>query len=78
MSDNSQDTTNGSLRRSSDLQRYTVDLEKQHRKALAMWAVEWEVDKSNIVRGLLLLLEADADIRSKLQAILFDSDEKTE
>jgi hypothetical protein len=65
-------------RKSGELQRYTVDLEKQHRKALAMWAVEWEVDKSNIVRGLLLLLEADSDVRSRLQSIIFSNDKENE
>lgn len=65
-------------RKYGELQRYTVDLEKQHRKALAMWAVEWEVDKSNIVRGLLLLLEADSDVRSKLQSIIFSDGKENE
>lgn len=67
------------MRREADIQRYTVDLEKPQRKALAMWAAEWEVDKSNIVRSLLYLLETDSDTRARVQSILFyDADDETD
>lgn len=69
------------VRRNAEVQRYTVDLDKSQRRALAMWAAEWDVDKSNIVRSLLYLMETDSDTRAKLQSILFyeaddESDEK--
>lgn len=67
------------MRREADIQRYTVDLEKPQRKALAMWAAEWEVDKSNIVRSLLYLLETDSDTRARVQSILFyEADEESD
>lgn len=59
------------MRRNAEVQRYTVDLDKTQRRALAMWAAEWDVDKSNIVRTLLHLMETDSDTRAKIQSHLF-------
>jgi hypothetical protein len=64
-------------RRNADIQRYTVDLDRNQRRTLALWAAEWEVDKSKIVRTLLYLLEADPALRSRVQGELFTSDEGT-
>jgi hypothetical protein len=58
-------------KRSNDVQRYTVDLDRTQRRSLALWSAEWEVDKSKIVRTLIYLLEADPEIRSKVQGELF-------
>jgi len=63
------------LKREGTTQRYTVDLEKTQRRSLALWAAEWDVDKSNIVRGLILLLESEPEVRAKLQAVLFADSE---
>lgn len=63
-------------RRNADVQRYTVDLGREQRLALSLWAAQWEVDKSKIVRTLLYLLEADPTLRARVQAEIFtDSDE---
>jgi hypothetical protein len=67
-------------KRGGDIQRYTVDLSREQRRALSMWSAEWEVDKSKIVRTLIYLLEADKEIRNRVQSELFyeeesDSDE---
>jgi hypothetical protein len=61
-------------RRNSDVQRYTVDLDREQRRTLALVAAEWEVDKSKIVRTLLYLLEADASLRARVQAEIFADD----
>lgn len=58
-------------RRNGDVQRYTVDLDREQRRTLALCAAEWEVDKSRIVRTLLYLLESDASLRDRVQAELF-------
>jgi len=60
-------------RRNNDVQRYTVDLDRAQRKTLALWAAEWEVDKSRIVRTLLYLLEADESLRDRVERELFDT-----
>lgn len=66
-------------RRNADVQRYTVDLGREQRLALSLWAAQWEVDKSKIVRTLLYLLEADPTLRARVQAEIFaDSDESAE
>lgn len=62
-------------RRTSDVQRYTVDLDREQRRTLALVAAEWEVDKSKIVRTLIYLLEADPQIRARVQAELFAEDD---
>lgn len=63
-------------KRTNDVQRYTVDLDRAQRRSLALWSAEWEVDKSKIVRTLIYLLEADPEIRNKVQNELFlDEDE---
>lgn len=61
-------------RRNSDVQRYTVDLDREQRRTLALCAADWEVDKSRIVRTLLYLLEADEQVRSRVQQELFAED----
>lgn len=58
-------------RRSADVQRYTVDLSAGQRRSLALFAANWDVDKSKIVRTLLYLLEADPALRARVQAELF-------
>lgn len=63
-------------RRSADIQRYTVDLNRAQRRTLAVWAAEWEVDKSKIVRTLLYLLDADPALRARVQAELFTVDDE--
>lgn len=66
-------------RRNADVQRYTVDLGREQRLALSLWAAQWEVDKSKIVRTLLYLLEADPSLRARVQAEIFaDSQEPEE
>jgi len=65
-------------RRSGDVQRYTVDLDREQRRTLALVAAEWEVDKSKIVRTLLYLLEADATLRARVQAEIFAEDEQSD
>ncbi len=65
-------------KRSSDVQRYTVDLDRTQRRSLALWSAEWEVDKSKIVRTLIYLLEADPEVRSKVQGELFLEEEGEE
>ena len=59
-------------RRGNDVQRYTVDLDREQRRTLALLSAEWEVDKSRIVRTLLYLLEADESLRERVQAELFE------
>lgn len=54
-------------RRNSEVQRYTVDLDREQRRTLALCAAEWEVDKSRVIRTLLYLLEADASLRERVQ-----------
>lgn len=54
-------------RRNGDIQRYTVDLDREQRRTLALCAAEWEVDKSRIIRTLLYLIEADESIRERVQ-----------
>jgi hypothetical protein len=68
-------------KRGSDVQRYTVDLNRSQRRTLALWSAEWEVDKSKVVRTLIYLLEADPKLRERVQQELFydengESDEK--
>lgn len=58
-------------RRNGDVQRYTVDLGREQRRTLALCAADWEVDKSRIVRTLLYLLEADDNVRERVQQELF-------
>lgn len=62
-------------RRNGDVQRYTVDLGREQRRALALCAADWEVDKSRIIRTLLYLLEADETVRGRVQDELFAEDE---
>lgn len=62
-------------RRNTAVQRYTVDLDKEQRRTLALYAAEWDVDKSRIVRTLLYLLESDAALRDRVQQELFIPDE---
>ena len=67
-------------KRGGDIQRYTVDLSREQRRALALWSAEWEVDKSKIVRTLIYQLHADKNLRERVQDELFyeendDSDE---
>lgn len=59
-------------RRSGDVQRYTVDLDRDQRRTLNLLAAEWETDKSKIVRTLLYLVEADADLQARVKAEIFD------
>lgn len=58
-------------RRTSDVQRYTIDLDREQRRTLALVAAEWEVDKSKVVRTLLYLLEADPNLRARVQGEIF-------
>jgi len=58
-------------KRNADVQRYTVDLDREQRRTLALCAAEWEVDKSRIVRTLLYLLESDQQLRDRVQEELF-------
>jgi hypothetical protein len=64
--------THRAARRNGDVQRYTVDLDREQRRTLALCAAEWEVDKSRIVRTLLYLLESDDSLRERVQQELFD------
>lgn len=59
-------------KRNTDVQRYTVDLDRDQRKTLALCAAEWEVDKSRIIRTLLYLLEADDSLRERVEKELFN------
>jgi len=59
-------------RRNGDVQRYTVDLAREQRRALALCAADWEVDKSRIIRTLIYLLEADTTLRDRVQQELFN------
>lgn len=59
-------------RRNSDVQRYTIDLNREQRRTLSLVAAEWEIDKSKIVRTLLFLLEADPQLRARVKAEIFD------
>jgi hypothetical protein len=59
-------------RRNGDVQRYTVDLAREQRRALALCAADWEVDKSRIIRTLIYLLEADNSLRERVQEELFN------
>lgn len=63
-------------RRNNDVQRYTVDLDREQRRTLALLSAEWEVDKSKIVRTLLYLLEADTTLRSRVQRELFAAEDQ--
>ena len=63
-------------RRANDVQRYTVDLDREQRRTLALLSAEWEVDKSKIVRTLIYLLEADESLRERVQAELFADEEE--
>lgn len=63
-------------RRNADVQRYTVDLSRDQRRTLALWAAEWEVDKSKIIRTLVYLLEADPTLRARVQAEIFTDEDK--
>ena len=65
-------------RRNADVPRYTVDLGREQRRALALCAADWEVDKSRIIRTLLYLLEADEGVRDRVQEELFAEDEALE
>ena len=58
-------------KRNTDVQRYTVDLDREQRRALALYAADWEVDKSKIIRTLLFLLEADETLRERVRQELF-------
>jgi hypothetical protein len=58
-------------RRNGDVQRYTVDLNREQRRTLALVAAEWETDKSKIVRTLLFLLDADPELRARVKAEIF-------
>jgi len=62
-------------KRSNDIQRYTVDLDREQRRTLALLSAEWEVDKSKIIRTLLYLLEADESLRERVQTELFSTEE---
>lgn len=62
-------------RRNGDIQRYTIDLDREQRRTLALVAAEWEIDKSKIVRTLLYLLEADPVLRARVQDEIFGVDE---
>lgn len=55
------------VRRNGDIQRYTVDLDREQRRTLALCAAEWEVDKSSVIRTLLYLVEADETIRERVR-----------
>lgn len=61
-------------KRGSDIQRYTVDLDRAQRRALSLWSAEWEVDKSKVIRTLIYLLEADPKLRERVQSELFYED----
>lgn len=61
-------------RRTNDTQRYTVDLNRDQRRILAVSAAEWEVDKSKIIRILLYLLEADESLRTRVEREIFDDE----
>jgi hypothetical protein len=63
--------THRAARRNGDIQRYTVDLDREQRRTLALCAADWEVDKSRIVRTLLYLLESDVSLRERVQQELF-------
>lgn len=58
-------------RRNSDVQRYTVDLDREQRRTLSLVAAEWDIEKSKIVRTLLYLLEADPTLRARVHAEIF-------
>lgn len=58
-------------KRNGDVQRYTIDLDREQRRTLALVAAEWETDKSKIVRTLIFLLEADAGLRGRVRAEIF-------
>lgn len=62
-------------RRGNDVQRYTVDLDREQRRTLALLSAEWEVDKSKIIRTLLYLLEADTTLRDRVETELFNDNE---
>lgn len=62
-------------RRNGDIQRYTIDLDREQRRTLALVAAEWEIDKSKIVRTLLYLLEADPALRARVQEEIFGEDD---
>lgn len=63
-------------KRGNDIQRYTVDLDRAQRRTLALWSAEWEVDKSKIIRTLIYLLEADAELRTRVQNELYYEEEE--
>jgi hypothetical protein len=58
-------------KRGSDVQRYTVDLDRAQRRTLSLWSAEWEVDKSKVIRTLIYLLEADPKLRERVHNELF-------
>ena len=62
-------------RRSTNVARYTVDLDREQRKILADCAFDWAVDRSRIIRTLLYLLEADASLRARVERELFNEEE---
>lgn len=62
-------------KRSGDVQRYTVDLDREQRRTLALCSAEWEIDKSKIVRTLIYLLEADPKLRERVQEEIFSEEE---
>lgn len=63
------------VRRNNDVQRYTVDLDREQRRTLALCSAEWEIDKSKIVRTLIYLLEADPKLRARVQEEIFSEEE---
>jgi hypothetical protein len=62
-------------RRNGEVQRYTIDLDREQRRTLALLAAEWETDKSKIVRSLLFLLAGDAELREKVRSEVFSEDD---
>lgn len=65
-------------KRTNDIQRYTVDLDREQRRSLALWSAEWEVDKSKVIRTLIYLLEADPELRKRVQEELFYEETESE
>lgn len=66
------------VKRAGDVQRYTVDLDREQRRTLALCSAEWEIDKSKIVRTLIYLLEADPKLRARVQEEIFSVEENEE
>lgn len=65
-------------KRNGDVQRYTIDLDRDLRKTLALAAADWEVDKSKIVRTLLYLFEADVQLRNRVKEEIFTEEADSE